>query len=160
MSNDTAECGCEGHASNLEDCLYPALKLEVESLRAQLAVTEKSKRVLASLLYDSTKEGLLASQLAAVQEENVQWQGEHTALKMQYGDLAVSLAASEAARAQIREALQLVTPAPGFPKCVRNCASNVAAYDEDPRCDCGFEEIRVYAEQARAALEADRKLGT
>lgn len=30
MSNDTAPCGCEGHASNFEKCKYPILKATVE----------------------------------------------------------------------------------------------------------------------------------
>ncbi len=50
------------------------------------------------------------------------------------------------------EALRLMTPSPGFPKCDRRCASVAPAPDEDPRCDCGFEEIRTNADVARAVL--------
>ena len=51
----------------------------------------------------------------------------------------------------LEEALRRMTP---FPKCDSRCSSNHCAYDEDNRCDCGMEEIRMYAEQARAALAA------
>lgn len=59
--------------------------------------------------------------------------------------------------ARLREALELVTPAPGFPKCDSRCSSNSHAYDEDNRCDCGMEEIRTHAEKARAALADGEK---
>lgn len=36
MSNDTADCGCEGHLENFEGCKYPALIAEVERLKAAL----------------------------------------------------------------------------------------------------------------------------
>lgn len=41
MSNDTAECGCEGHADNFGDCKYPkviaALKSVIQDLEDRLA---------------------------------------------------------------------------------------------------------------------------
>lgn len=30
MSNDTAQCGCEGHVSSFDACKYPILKATVE----------------------------------------------------------------------------------------------------------------------------------
>lgn len=41
MSNDTTECGCEGHVENFGDCKYPTLKAENERLRAALDVLER-----------------------------------------------------------------------------------------------------------------------
>ena len=44
MSNDTTECGCEGHVENSEACKYPALKAENERLRARLERVESKVR--------------------------------------------------------------------------------------------------------------------
>lgn len=57
---------------------------------------------------------------------------------------------------ELLEALELMTPRHGFPKCDRRCASIVASYDEDPRCDCGFEEVRHNADIARAVAAKAR----
>jgi len=37
MSNDTAECGCEGHVSNFDACKYPALLNRVAVLEQEVA---------------------------------------------------------------------------------------------------------------------------
>ena len=58
----------------------------------------------------------------------------------------------EARVVELESALRLMTPEPGFPKCDSRCSSNSYAYDEDNRCDCGMDEIRDNAVQARAAL--------
>lgn len=36
MSNDTAECGCEGHCENFEACKYPAAKKELKEAQRRL----------------------------------------------------------------------------------------------------------------------------
>lgn len=55
-------------------------------------------------------------------------------------------------RADLLEALVLMTPAHGFPKCDHRCASIAPTPEDDPRCDCGLEELRDNAEIARAAI--------
>lgn len=41
MSNDIAECGCEGHLSNLLDCLYPTAKNQIKELEAKVKELEE-----------------------------------------------------------------------------------------------------------------------
>jgi len=44
MSNDTAECGCEGHADNFGDCKYPALKAKLDQVTADRDITDDTNR--------------------------------------------------------------------------------------------------------------------
>lgn len=67
---------------------------------------------------------------------------------------AKALEKTKAELATMREALELMTPAPGFPKCDSRCSSNSHSYDEDNRCDCGMEQIRMDALVARTVLES------
>lgn len=54
---------------------------------------------------------------------------------------------------QLHDIVKQLLPVPGFPKCDSRCASNSSSYEEDPRCDCGMDEIRTQAEKARALLK-------
>lgn len=43
MSNDTAECGCEGHVENFSECKYPALLERVRRLEDDLAAADSAR---------------------------------------------------------------------------------------------------------------------
>lgn len=58
----------------------------------------------------------------------------------------------ERSQGELLEALKLMTPNYGFPKCDRRCASIAPTPEDDPRCDCGLEEVRDNAEVARTAI--------
>lgn len=66
---------------------------------------------------------------------------------------AALLATERAKTKRLYEALLTMTPEVGFPECTKECRSQHFAPDEQPECCCGFEEIRFYAQNARAVLE-------
>lgn len=56
MSNDTAECGCEGHVENFDACKYPALLERVR--RLEEALTEVDGWFSTSVYMDDMPMGL------------------------------------------------------------------------------------------------------
>jgi cell division protein FtsB len=46
MSNDRAECGCEGHYENFDDCKYPAALATIAELRKALKEVSDERDVL------------------------------------------------------------------------------------------------------------------
>lgn len=67
--------------------------------------------------------------------------------------LLATLDAERAKAKRLWEALLTMTPEVGFPECTKECRAQRFAPDEQPECCCGFEEIRFYAQNARAVLE-------